>query len=294
MKIAVVAHRKKTLGGGLSELRELLHKSGYPEPFWQEVSKSRFAPKAARRAVEHGADLIFVWGGDGTIQRCVDALATKPVTLALLPAGTANLLATNLEIPIDLEQAVEIGLTGDSRKLDVGVLNGHRFAVMGGVGLDAIIMENADGTAKEHFGRLAYIWSGLGAIRKKSKDVKVQIDGKPWFKGKASCILIGQMNSIGAGLTVFPDASPDDGLLEVGVITAKSFRDWSRLAIRLAVGQPEKSPLTKMSRGTDIEIKFNTPMRFEVDGGARKSRKKHVATIEPGAITVKVPKPPTP
>ena len=78
--IAVVAHSEKTLGGGLGELRETLAREGFPNPQWYEVAKSRQAPKSAQRAVKDGADLLFVWGGDGTVQRCIDAVAGKSAT----------------------------------------------------------------------------------------------------------------------------------------------------------------------------------------------------------------------
>ena len=89
-RVAVVAHARKTLGGGLPELRRVLAAHGYPEPLWYEVKKSRKAPKRARAALDQGADLIFVWGGDGTVQRCVDALAGEKVALAVLPAGSSS------------------------------------------------------------------------------------------------------------------------------------------------------------------------------------------------------------
>jgi diacylglycerol kinase family enzyme len=84
------------LGGGLGELREELARQGVADPIWYEVPKSKQAPKQAKRAVADGADLVFVWGGDGMVQRSVDALADSKATIAILPAGTANLLATNL------------------------------------------------------------------------------------------------------------------------------------------------------------------------------------------------------
>src|SRR5450631_540058 len=132
--IAVIAHREKTLDGGLPQLRQVLAEKGFGDPIWYEVAKSRKAPKLARRALDDGADLLFIWGGDGTVQRCIDAVAGTGATVAILPAGTANLLAHNLHIPIDLPAAVEVGLHGARRRLDVGVLNGERFAVMAGVG----------------------------------------------------------------------------------------------------------------------------------------------------------------
>ena len=104
-QIAVVAHQAKTLGDGLPELRRRLAEAGVDEPIWYEVSKSKQAPKRVRRAIKDGAEVVLVWGGDGMVQRSIDALVGHDVTLAILPAGTANLLATNLGIPHDLEAA---------------------------------------------------------------------------------------------------------------------------------------------------------------------------------------------
>jgi diacylglycerol kinase family enzyme len=91
--VAVVAHSRKSFGGGLPALREFLAREGVTDPLWYEVNKSRRAPEYARRAAAQGADVIFVWGGDGTVQRCIDAVAGTDTAVAILPAGTANLLA---------------------------------------------------------------------------------------------------------------------------------------------------------------------------------------------------------
>ena len=88
-KIAVIAHNKKVLGKGLAELRRNLADRGYPDPLWSEVDKSRKATKWARQAVKDNVDLLFAWGGDGTVQRCIEAIAGTSVTLAILPAGLA-------------------------------------------------------------------------------------------------------------------------------------------------------------------------------------------------------------
>src|SRR3954465_13756768 len=103
--VAVVAHNGKSLGGGLDQLRSLLVREGI-DPIWHEVSKSKKAPKQARLAVEEGADLVYVGGGDGMVQRCIHALAGTGPPIAILPAGTANQLATDLGIPEDLEAAI--------------------------------------------------------------------------------------------------------------------------------------------------------------------------------------------
>src|SRR5437868_10930021 len=130
VRVAVVAHSGKTFGGGLEELRAVLARAGHAKPLWFEVPKSSEAKRAVRRALKKGATVLFAWGGDGLVQRCVDELAGTGVSLAIVPAGTANLLATNLRIPRDIAKAVRIGLGGKVRPLDVGVMNGERFAVM--------------------------------------------------------------------------------------------------------------------------------------------------------------------
>ena len=140
-EVAVVAHSGKTLGGGLEELRGALADRGCRQPLWYEVPKSRNAPNAVRKAVKDGATLIFVWGGDGMVQRCIDVLAGSETAMAILPAGTGNLLANSLGIPRDVAKGVEIGLTGTRQHFDVGVVNGERFAAMAGTGFDAIIAE---------------------------------------------------------------------------------------------------------------------------------------------------------
>ena len=161
--VAVIAHAGKTLGGGLPGLRRALEPRGVPNPLWAEVPKSKKAPKQVERALEAGADLIFAWGGDGLVQRCLDVVAGTKAALAIVPAGTANLLATNLGIPKDIEQAVEVGLEGERRRLDVGRLNGERFGVMAGAGFDAAMIHDADGALKDRLGRAAYIWTGAAA-----------------------------------------------------------------------------------------------------------------------------------
>ena len=98
-RVAVIAHAGKSIGGGLDELRSTLERAGVNDPLWSEVPKSKYAPERVERVLEDGAELVFVWGGDGMVQRSVDALAGSGATLAIIPAGTANLFASSLEIP---------------------------------------------------------------------------------------------------------------------------------------------------------------------------------------------------
>ncbi|MET0421361.1 MAG: diacylglycerol kinase family protein [Acidimicrobiia bacterium] len=287
--VAVIAHQGKSLGGGLRELRALLEARGVTDPIWFEVPKSKKAPKRVKKAIAAGADLIFVWGGDGMVQRCLDALGDERATVAILPAGTANLLATNLEIPQDLEAAVEIGLYGDRRRIDTGRLDGERFAVMAGVGLDALMIRDADGTLKDRFGRLSYVLTGAKHLRLPRFNAKVRIDGEPWFDGAAGCVLVGNVSSIFGGVDVFPHAEVDSGRLEVGVITAKGVTQWLRALSRTALGKAEQSPFVQVTTAAKVRIDLDRAMPAELDGGDRPARKRIKLKVEPASVTVCVP-----
>jgi YegS/Rv2252/BmrU family lipid kinase len=285
----VIAHSSKVLGGGLGQLRDVLTQQGVSDPIWFEVPKSKLAPARVKEAIKKGADLVFVWGGDGSVQRCIDAAVGSPVTLAILPAGTANLLANNLGIPIDLEQAVEVGLHGSNHTIDVGKMNDEHFAVMAGIGLDALMIRDADAGMKDRFGRAAYIWTGARHIRSNPVRTKVRIDGKTWFDDKASCVLIANVGTIGGGVTAFDHASPDDGKLDVAVMTADGAWQWLRTLTRASVGHAEKSPLVQMTQATKITIETRKRLPYELDGGARPKTDKLRVHVVPHAVTIRVP-----
>src|ERR1700685_2377706 len=159
--VAVVAHAGKSFGGGLSELRTVLAQEGVTSPIWYELTKSRNEPACARRAACHAAELISVWGGDGAVQRCINAVAGTGTAVAILPAGTANLLALNLQIPDDLPEAVRIGLHGDRRRMDIGTGDGEHFTMMAGAGFDARMISEAGRGMKDRLGRAAYLYTGI-------------------------------------------------------------------------------------------------------------------------------------
>jgi diacylglycerol kinase (ATP) len=292
MKVAVVAHAGKSLGGGLPELRRVLEAAGIADPFWCEVPKSRNAPEQVRRALDDGAELLIAWGGDGMVQRCVDVLADSgsDVALAIIPAGTANLFATNLGIPRDIEGAVAIGLHGPRRRLDLGRFNGERFAVMAGAGFDAAMIRDAgDGSLKERLGRVAYVWSGSENLRSKPFRADIEVDGAKWYDGKASCILLGNVGELVGGIQAFEDARPDDGRLELGVVTAEGLIEWGRMIARAAVGTADKSPFARTTKARSVKVKLNRKVLYELDGGDRTKVKAFKVKVEPGAVTVCAP-----
>jgi diacylglycerol kinase (ATP) len=287
--VAVVAHACKGPGGGLRELRQMLAREGLTDLLWYEVTKSRRAAKCARRALAQGADLLFVWGGDGTVQRCIDAVAGSQAVLAILPVGTANLLAANLRIPADLSEAVRVGLHGERRVLDTGSVNGEHFAVMAGAGFDARMIKDADRGMKRRIGRAAYVYTGARNLRARRVKAVIDVDGTRFFSGRVSCVLVGNVGKVLGGIEAFSGALPDDGRLELGVVTAGSLVEWARTLGRLALGNPERSPFVTVTSGKKFRIRFGRRLPYELDGGARPAVKKMRIKARPATITVCVP-----
>jgi diacylglycerol kinase (ATP) len=289
VKVAVVAHQGKSFGGGLPELRALLERRGVHDLLWREVPKSRKAPKQVRKALEWGAELLFVWGGDGMAQRSIDALDGADTPLALLPAGTANLLASSLGIPKDVEGAVDVGLRGDRRRIDIGRINGETFAVMAGAGLDARMIADADGSLKDRLGRLSYIWTGLKNLRAEPFMATVSVEGTTWYQGPANCVIAGNVSKLFAGLELFDDAHDDDGMLELGVLTATSALATARTLARVAVTTVDDGPYARTTKARKVKVRFDREVLYQVDGGDREMVRTLKIEVIPGGLLVCVP-----
>lgn len=288
--IAVVGHSGKTFGEGLDGLRDALAARGVSDPLWLVVDDGALLTDKAREAVDKGADLVITWGGDGTVQCCADALAGSGVPMAIMPAGTANLLAANLGVPQDIDEALDIALDGRRVKLDVGRANGEVFAVMAGAGMDALVIGGADDDVKAKIGRLAYIASAAKSVRADPFVAEIEIDGEQFFSGEATCVLLGNVGELFGGLQPFPDAQPDDGRLEVGVVTADGTLQWLRTMARAVAGRAAESPdvdeTTLTRRGT---IRFDRDVEFELDGNERGAVREIDLEVDPGALVVCAP-----
>lgn len=287
-KVAVVAHSGKTFGGGLPELHDVLAEEGV-DVLWYEVPKSKYAPKAVRRALKKGAEVVLAWGGDGMQQRCIEVLAGTGVPLGILPAGTGNLLATNLDVPTTVAEAVAVALHGDRRALDTGVCNGEHFAVMAGAGFDALMIKDADRGLKDRIGRAAYLWTGLRNISAAQVHGRVKVDGNLFYEGQLSCVLVGNVAKVFAGIEAFDGASPDDGVLEVGVVSASTPVEWTRAVTRVVADRAEKSPFIDVTSGRRIRVTLRRKLAYEIDGGDRPPTKKLRIDVRPASVTVCVP-----
>lgn len=277
LRIGVVVKSGKQLGSGLEELRAALADLGHADPPWIEVAKSKQAQRAVRSLVGSGVNRVLVWGGDGAVRRAINAVVGGELdaSIGIVPAGTANLLAHNLGIPVDLRRAVEIAVHGDPRPIDVGEMNGTNFAVMAGAGFDALMIGDADESGlKERWGRLGYVVAGARHRSISPAAARIDVDGTPWYRGDASCVVVANVGTVLGGLSVFPEASPIDGRLEVGVVAARSAWDWVRVLASATLRRAERSPLARTTSAETVSIEFDRSLPWEVDGGQR-GRERH-------------------
>ena len=159
-------------------------RAGWAEPLWLGTTVDDPGAGMCAEAAEENADLVIVCGGDGTVRVCAQALAGTDTPLALLPSGTGNLLARNLGIPLDDEDAaLRIAVSGADRHIDVAAVEDHKFVVMAGLGFDAAIMRDASEGLKRTIGWPAYVVSGARHLRGRGIRVRVTLDdGKPFSR----------------------------------------------------------------------------------------------------------------
>ncbi len=131
------------------------------------------------------------------------------------------------------------------------------------------MIRDADAGLKDQVGRLAYLVTGARHLKDRSLEVRIQVDGTHWYQGKAACVLFGNVPDILGGITAFADARPDDGRLEIGIVTADGLLEWTRTLGRTAVGQVERSPFVDITSGTRFVVKLDRKAAWELDGGDR-------------------------
>jgi diacylglycerol kinase family enzyme len=270
--------------------------AGWEGPLWLETSADDPGRGMAEQALSQGVGLVMVCGGDGTVRAVLTVLAGSGVPLAVLPAGTGNLLARNLGLPVDdLDAAIDIALGGMDRAIDVGRLEPtdpqgphERFAVMAGVGLDAAIMRDAPEKVKARFGWPAYVLSALRNVRRPGVRMRLTIDGGRPVQTRAQTIVVGNLGKLPAGVELLPEAVPDDGVLDVAVIASRGLLDYARILGRVATRRGHVDHRFLTYRGKHIEVLLPSPQPRQVDGDLLDPSLSLVVEIEPAAIIVRV------
>ncbi|WP_305782400.1 diacylglycerol/lipid kinase family protein [Symbioplanes lichenis] len=271
-------------------INEGLAQAGWPEPEWLETSPEDPGRGVATKAMENGAELVFVSGGDGTVMAVVDALAGTDVALAVLPAGTGNLLAANLGLSTDAATGVQVALEGGRRRIDVGVAGEQSFVVMAGMGFDAQMLEGTSETAKKHVGWIAYVGGALKHLRDRPMRVIISLDGKPALHRRPRSVIVGNVGRLQGGVRLLSEADPADGKLDVAILSPRSLAQWAALGWAV-VRNRERIPAMETYTAAKVEIRSARPQPRQLDGDLIEPGKSMSIGVRHRALLLCVPQP---
>jgi diacylglycerol kinase family enzyme len=265
---------------------------GDEQPAWYETTEADTGAGQAAAAVAAGARLVLVCGGDGTVAACAGALAGTGVAMAVVPVGTGNLLARNLDIPLELPQALDVAFGTAERTIDVLEAAEQRFVVMAGLGFDAALIRDTDDDLKARLGWFAYV-GGLARALRRSPHARfsIAIDDEVPVSTEAVGVLVGNVGQLEAGITLMPDASPDDGQLDVLVLAPRTVKDWPALAWRILRRRPDAGPQADIRRGKRVRISSAVAVPVEFDGDFRGEAAELRVDVLPAALTVRCLRP---
>lgn len=316
--VAVIANPVKPGVAALQrQVAEAAAARGWPEPLWLETTPQDPGIGQARRALAAGASLVIAAGGDGTARAVAEALTHTGVPMGLLPQGTGNLFARNLDLPLGHPTAaLSIALDGADRRVDVGRLHvdrwadddtseapgapdDHLFLVIGGVGLDAAMVADTDEQLKARLGWLAYFLAGARHLRGHRLRLRVQVDDEAWAEARARSLLVGNVGRLPGGLTLLPEAQIDDGWLDLAAIDVRGgIAGWAQLlgeVMLQGIGVRDNSPV-KIGRIDHVRarrarVQITGDDQVQVDGESLGRVRELSAWVDPAALVVRVAAP---
>ena len=276
-------------------VNEAAEEAGWDTPMWFETSVDDAGRQMTHAALTAGADVVVAAGGDGTVRVVASELARTGVALGILPVGTGNLLARNLSLPLQMDTALKVVLSGQDRAIDLVRMGGdnlddEHFAVMGGLGLDAAIMQGAPDELKKRVGWPAYFIAGLRHFRDPAVKVEISVDDGPAVRYRASTVVIGNVGTLTGGIPLLPDAAPDDGQLDVVVVAPRRILTWIRLLVRVMARRRRTDDRLDRRTGRTVTVRAERPTPRQMDGDACGVGTEICATVEPGVLLVRVPR----
>lgn len=232
----------------------------------------------AAASAERSDDALFVIGGDGSLREAAAGLAGSDTALAAIRGGTVNVFAREVGIPAGLQAALDVHLTGQTVRMDLGRGGGHCFLLMAGVGWDAEIVRRVSTGLKRRVGDAAYLLQGawmLPGLR--PRNAAWSYNGEN-LHAPLALMILGNTRLYGGHVGLTPHALADDGLLDLVALCPERLRDGARLALEAIAGQLSGDRHVMQSRVARVTIETpglavqfdgdfagETPMQFETD-----------------------------
>jgi len=246
------------------------------------------ATSLAREAAGRGYALVVACGGDGTINEVVNGLIGSETALAVIPGGTANVWAKEVGIPRDPLKAIAIAHWGESRRIDLGRAGERHFLLMAGLGFDGHVIQCLSPAAKERWGALAYVLTGLReGLRYRGQEAHIALEGEA-LTVDLLFMVVGNTRNYGGVVEITPHARADDGLLDICLFSGRgplqSLGHLLRVLTRSHVGAPG----VFYGRARRVEVTSSRPIPVQVDGEACATTP-IVIEARPRALAVKLP-----
>jgi len=280
-------------------LSQACRRHGWAEPMLIETTSDDCGRGQARTALAAGVDLVCSLGGDGTVREVAEVLVRTGTPLGLLPGGTGNLLARNLDLPIDdLDAALTVALTGTDTAIDVGVVTFDRsgederpqeqvFLVMSGLGFDAAMMAHAPEALKAKVGWLAYVVSGARHLLGEQVKARITVDGTPRTSRRVRTVLAANCGTLTGGIPLIPDARLDDGWLDAVALSPKGLVSWASVAVRVLARS--RHDRIGRARCREYSVRVDRPTDAQLDGDVVGTVRAMHARVDPAALLVRMP-----
>ncbi len=286
-----------------------------------ETGSAQEGLRAVREAVAAGARLVFAVGGDGTVRTCAQALADTGVPLAIVPLGTANLVARALGVPGRIGPALYTGFRGRDRPIDLawvedlrradlgsdaggadaggadaggadrdGAVGGTVFVAMAGIGLDAAVVGAAPRSGKRWFGWVAYLAAGVKHLGWTEREFAVRLDHQSVVCRRARCVVVGNVGLLPGGFRLLPEAGVDDGWLDVAILAPSGGLGWVGVAGRVLMRHRGEHRSLERFRARHVEISAGEELPRQIDGEVVLPGRTLTVSIRAGALTIRQPR----
>ncbi|MET0468464.1 MAG: YegS/Rv2252/BmrU family lipid kinase [Aeromicrobium sp.] len=277
-----------------AKVRQVGAAHGWDEPQWFETTIEDPGHGQTRAALDSGVDLVIAAGGDGTVRAVCEEATRSGVAIGVLPHGTGNLLARNLDIPVNTRDALDVVFGGQDRAIDLASFTtdggtSTSFLVMAGLGMDAMIMTGVNEDLKKRVGDLAYFVSGVKAITFPRTKVEITLDDDEPRHFRARTVVIGNVGFLQGGIPLLPDAKIDDGLLDVVIVAPKRFIGWLSIVARVITRRKTNDARLTRLCAQRVHVKAEKAVPMQLDGDPAGEGREITAEIHPGVVLVRVP-----
>lgn len=272
-----------------------LRSRGWAKPIWLETTIDDAGAGMTAVARNKKVDLVIGAGGDGTIRAICGGLAGSDIPFGLIPAGTGNLLAKNLGIPLDEQAALELAFEGEDHRIDLVTVSAdggepEYFCVMAGIGVDAAIISSTNPDLKKAVGSAAYFVAAAKNANHAPLPVHIQVDDQEAFEREAAVVLVGNVGHLQGGIPLIPDAEPDDGLLDLLVASPSTAGDWVNVFTRVMTKQRRTDERLDRFKATRVVLRAGHPDAYQLDGDTLGEAQELEFQIDPGALRIRLPK----